>query len=229
LKKEKATGSKSKSKKKTSEKLGDKNEPALKEEKEEKRDEELQAESDNKDGEVKDASEPTAPSAMGDEALEPTEEAQDAQDDEEADESKDEVPEPETPSRTGHGRQPSLSLQSRMRSTSFRKGSVSGAPTSPSQETLSALSPDVGAGSAHEIFSKQAARLDELEKENKRLKKELETATTRQRKTEEELEELREDSSQLAELKSRSEKVTAKDEEINNLVRLCVSILRGQY
>ena len=54
---------------------------------------------------------------------------------------------PDTPSRPPHGRQPSLSIQSKMRSTSFRQAS-GGMPVSPSMVggsgsgTLAPLSPD---------------------------------------------------------------------------------------
>lgn len=126
----------------------------------------------------------------------------------------------DTPSRPNHGRQPSLSIQSKMRSTSFRQAS-GGIPLSPSAggtSNLAPLSPDGNA--MGEIYRKQAVRLDELEKENKRLSKDLEASENRWRKAEEELEELRSSSSQLAELKSRAEKAEAKSEEINKLVRL---------
>jgi hypothetical protein len=69
-----------------------------------------------------------------------------------------------------------------------------------------------------EIYRKQAARLDELEKENKRLVKDAEVAENRWRKTEEELEELREITGQVAELKSRAERAEAAAQETNKLV-----------
>ena len=69
-----------------------------------------------------------------------------------------------------------------------------------------------------EIYRKQAFRLDELEKENKKLLKDVETVESRWRKTEEELEELRETNGQVATLKSRAEKADAKAEEVNRLV-----------
>ena len=127
---------------------------------------------------------------------------------------------PKSPS---HARQPSLSLQSRMRSSSFRRTSVSQVPLSPSSNgskapNLPALSPDGDA--VTEIYRKQAFRLDELERENKRLSKEVEIAESRWRKTEEELEELRENSGQAAELKSRAETADARLEEIKKMVVL---------
>lgn len=70
-----------------------------------------------------------------------------------------------------------------------------------------------------DIYRKQAARLDELEKENRRLAKEAGEAEGRWKSMEAELEELRESSPEVAELRSRAQKADAKDEEINNLVR----------
>ena len=80
-------------------------------------------------------------------------------------------PKSETTDRSPHNRQHSLSLQSRMRSSSFRRTSLSQGPLSPSAD--GAKSPELGAMSPDaeslNIYRKQAARLDELEKENKRL------------------------------------------------------------
>ena len=95
------------------------------------------------------------------------------------------------------------------------------APLSPTTNggkppNLPALSPDGDA--VTEIYRKQAFRLDELERENKKLSKEVEVAETRWRKTEVQLEELRESSGQVAGLKSRADKVEAKTEEISRLV-----------
>ena len=133
---------------------------------------------------------------------------------------------PEIPSSPPHHRQPSLSLQSKMRSSSFRRTSIPQTPLSPTtngskQLSLPALSPDGDA--VTEIYRKQAFRLDELEKENKKLLKEIEISESRWRKTEEELEELREKSGQVAILKSRAEQADAKVEEVHKLVsRRCM-------
>jgi len=110
-----------------------------------------------------------------------------------------------------------------MRSSSFRRTSIPSTPLSPTTNgskppNLPALNPDGDA--VTEIYRKQAFRLDELERENKKLLKEVETAENRWQKTEEELEELRENSGQVAELKSRAEKADAKTEEVNKLVCL---------
>ncbi len=79
---------------------------------------------------------------------------------------------------------PSLSQQSKARSTSFRKSSVS-APLSPG-----VFSPD--GETAPDIYRKQVGRIEELEKENKRLAKEATDAEKRWQKAEEELADLRE-------------------------------------
>ncbi len=108
-----------------------------------------------------------------------------------------------------------------MRSSSFRRTSISQTPLSPSlngakSPILPVLSPD--GDSVAEIYRKQAARLDELEKENKRLAIEAREAEGRWKKTKEDLEELREASGELAELKARAEKAEAKNEELEKMV-----------
>ena len=85
-------------------------------------------------------------------------------------------------------RAPSLSLQSKLRSSSFRQASLSGGPLSPS--ALKGFSPD--GETAPDIFRKQALRIEELEKEAKRLAKEVQDGEKRWKKAEEELEDLRE-------------------------------------
>jgi len=83
-----------------------------------------------------------------------------------------------SPARRHLGRQPSVSLQSKIRSASFRHGA---APTSPAE-----------GDDFPDIYRKQMARIEELEKENKRLAKEAQESQTRWQKKEDELEELRE-------------------------------------
>ena len=128
----------------------------------------------------------------------------------------------ELPVRSPHGREPSLSLQSKMRSSSFRKTSISHGATSPppiaslKSPILPPLNPD--GDSVHEVFRKQAARLDELEKDNRRLEKELEDANARRRRTEEQLEDLRETSVEVVELKDKLEKAEEKTTEAEKLV-----------
>lgn len=75
------------------------------------------------------------------------------------------------------GRQPSISMQSKMRSASFRQG----APTSPAADE-----------DFPDIYRKQLAKIDELERENKRLTQEVEQSRARWHKDEDELEGLRE-------------------------------------
>ncbi|CZT08857.1 hypothetical protein WAI453_006054 [Rhynchosporium graminicola] len=81
-------------------------------------------------------------------------------------------------------RQPSLSLQSKMRSSSFRQST--GGPLSPGY----GFSPE--GDTAPDIHRKQAARIEELERENKRLAKEAIDGERRWKKAEEELEDIRE-------------------------------------
>lgn len=127
--------------------------------------------------------------------------------------------------RAGHGRQPSLSIQSKMRSSSFRKTSVSQGSHSPSPASAvlksppQSLPPLTGDGeSVHEVFRKQSTRIEELEKENKRLEKELEDNTTRFRKTEDELEDLREANVDGAELRDKLKEAEEKAASIESLV-----------
>ena len=121
----------------------------------------------------------------------------------------------------GHNRQPSLSLQSKMRSSSFRRASVSQGTVSPSANEM--YSPDIpipipDGDSVNSIYRKQAARLDELEKENKRLAKEAQDYEKKWKQTEEELENLQEASGEVAELKSRVQKADSQMEEHNRIV-----------
>ena len=126
-----------------------------------------------------------------------------------------------TPAKPANSHQPSLSLQSKMRSSSFRRTSVSQGPPSPT--TNGAKSPTLGVTSPDgdtitDIYRKQAARLEELEKENRRLAKEAGEAEGRWKRMEAELEEMREASPEVAELRSRAQKADAQDEENKKLV-----------
>lgn len=80
---------------------------------------------------------------------------------------------------------PSLAQQSKIRSTSFRAGSMSGALASPGP-----FSPD--GDTAPDIYRKHVARIEELEKDNRRLQKESEDSQKRWKKAEDELADLRE-------------------------------------
>lgn len=144
-------------------------------------------------------------------------------------------PDPETESqparldtpRAGHTRQPSLSIQSKMRSSSFRRTSISqGSAPSPAalKSPPQPLPPLTGDGdSVHEVFRKQSTKIEELEKDNKRLEKELSDATTRWRKTEDQLEDLREASVDGAELRERLKQAEEKVASIEALV-CCIEI-----
>ncbi|KAI1270605.1 hypothetical protein F5Y18DRAFT_17689 [Xylariaceae sp. FL1019] len=88
------------------------------------------------------------------------------------------IEEPSSPTQPA----PSLSQQSKLRSSSFRQG-----PLSP---TGGLLSPD--GETAPDIYRKQVARIEDLEKENKRLAKEASDAEKRYKKAEEDLADLQE-------------------------------------
>lgn len=97
---------------------------------------------------------------------------------------------------------PSLAQQSKARSTSFRQGSGSisiNAPLSPGAggaAGLGLLSPE--GETAPDIYRKHVQRIEELEKENKALAKELKDAEKRWQKAEGELADLREGESTAA-------------------------------
>ncbi|KAI1918635.1 hypothetical protein LOZ65_004783 [Ophidiomyces ophidiicola] len=117
-------------------------------------------------------------------------------------------------------RQPSLSIQSKIRSSSFRDASISQTGLTPTGSAIKSpplppLSPD--GNTAPELFRKQALKLEELEKENKRLEKELATATAKWRKSEEQLDDLRETNSETVELKDKLTAAEKKAEEIDQL------------
>lgn len=120
-----------------------------------------------------------------------------------------------TSERPAHGRQPSISVQSKIRSESFRKSSSGQTPTSP---TLKSPSVDPAEG-AQEVYKKQALRIEELERENKRLDTESQEATGRWRKLEEELQELRESSGDTVELQKKAQQAEARAQELEKLVR----------
>lgn len=87
-------------------------------------------------------------------------------------------------SNTTRQRQASLSIQSKIRSSSFRQST--GGPLSPGYT----FSPD--GDTAPDIYRKQAIRIEELERENKKLTKDVSDGERRWKKAEEELEEIRE-------------------------------------
>ncbi|KAK5086730.1 hypothetical protein LTS08_007143 [Lithohypha guttulata] len=103
------------------------------------------------------------------------------------------------------GRQPSVSMQSKMRSASFRQGA---APTSPAADE-----------DFPDIYRKQMARIEELERENKRLAQEAEESRARWHKKEEELEELREKATEQKGGDKDNEEVQKLRSEIDTLRR----------
>ncbi|KAF3491057.1 M protein repeat protein [Arthroderma uncinatum] len=131
---------------------------------------------------------------------------------------KEENSEESLPKVRSHGRQPSISVQSKLRSSSFRQDSklpginptASGVKSPPLP-----LSPD--GSTAPEMFRKQAIRLEELEKENKRLEKEVEVTSAKWKKSEEQLDDLREASTETVELKERLAKAAKQAEEVDKL------------
>ncbi len=144
---------------------------AKKEEKEEK--DEASADTSKAEETLEPSAAPTMPGVIEDQAKQ--EEGSDGKDVEET------VPELNN---THRPRQASLSVQSKMRSSSFRQSS--GGPLSPGY----GFSPD--GDTAPDIYRKQDMRIEELEKENRRLSKEAADGERRWKKAEEELEDLRE-------------------------------------
>jgi hypothetical protein len=127
--------------------------------------------------------------------------------------------------RSAHNRQPSLSLQSKLRSSSFRKGSLSQPALSPTSANLKSpnlplLSPEGDA--VTEIYRKQGQRIEELERENKRLEKDFDDGEVRWRKTEEEVEELREGRGDSIGLRDKANEFK---KEVKRLVCYCQVLL----
>lgn len=71
-----------------------------------------------------------------------------------------------------------------------------------------------------DIYRKQAARLEQLEKANRKLEKELKESEERRMKAMDEAEELREAKGELPILMERAKQADNKDEEIEKLVRI---------
>ncbi|KAF2748733.1 hypothetical protein M011DRAFT_336160 [Sporormia fimetaria CBS 119925] len=90
-----------------------------------------------------------------------------------------------------HGRKPSVAVESRLRSESFYRSSDPKSPASPPPMAM-------GGGVSGDIYREQAHRIEELEKENKRLAGEVEEAERRWQRGEEELEELRAEKGDVA-------------------------------
>lgn len=127
---------------------------------------------------------------------------------------------PDTP-RSVHGHRPSLSAQSKLRSTSFRRTSASqgNSPSPLSASKVPSLPPlTADEESVHEVFRKHSMRVEELEKDKKRLEKEVEEENSRRKSIEDQLQEFREASMDTSELKDRLDRAEKKAEEIEELV-----------
>jgi hypothetical protein len=108
-------------------------------------------------------------------------------------------------------RKPSQSEQSRQRSASFRRNSGLTSPTLSKSPALPSISAE---DEVQDIYRKQASRIDELEKENKA----REEAQSKLQKVQDELEQLRESSGDVAELKSKAALADKRHDEIEKLV-----------
>ncbi|KAL1297251.1 hypothetical protein AAFC00_004810 [Neodothiora populina] len=124
--------------------------------------------------------------------------------------------------RPGHARKESQSAQSRQRSESFRQASIS----SPAQLKSPGLPSISAEDEVQDIYRKQHARIEELEKDNKALKgAELEHMTKLQ-KADEEIEKLRESNAEIAEFKSRAAVADEKTKEVEKLNAEVTSLQR---
>lgn len=115
--------------------------------------------------------------------------------------------------KTEHGspsETPSLAQQSKLRSTSFRAGTAG--PSSPGP-----FSPD--GDTAPDIYRKQASRIEELERDNKKLSRESSDAEKRWRKAEDELSVLREADGDASSKSPASDEVEKLRSEIASLQR----------
>lgn len=110
----------------------------------------------------------------------------------------------------------SISQQSKMRSSSFRSSS---GPLSPSHE----FPPEEN--TAPDIYRKQAIRIEELEKENKRLAKEASDGERRWNKAEEDLADLREAEGDLSSKAKDTSSAAGSSGQLDKLVYLEISII----
>ena len=107
---------------------------------------------------------------------------------------------------TAESQEPSESQQSKERSKSFKTGESGASSSSASAEV-------------QELYRKQAARIEELEKENKDYKSSQEDVAARLAKTDEELESLRESTSDVAELRSKAKEAENTSTELASVQR----------
>ncbi|KAK4965605.1 hypothetical protein LTR66_012129 [Elasticomyces elasticus] len=122
--------------------------------------------------------------------------------------------------RTPKARKPSISLQSRQRSESFRQGSLASPIKSPTLLPLNA------GEEVQEVYRKQVSRIEELERENRALKDSKQDADARLVRVEEELEELRERSEEVAELRSKAKAADGMAKEVETLTTGLASLQR---
>ncbi|KAF1849472.1 M protein repeat protein-like protein [Cucurbitaria berberidis CBS 394.84] len=111
-----------------------------------------------------------------------------------------------------HGRKLSVAVESRQRSESFYRSGAAATPISPNP-----LSPSGGVTS--EVYREQAQRIEELEKDNKRLAGEVEDSENKRRKGEEELEELREGRGDVALAVAKGKEADQLKSEVESLKR----------
>lgn len=107
------------------------------------------------------------------------------------------------------GRQESHeAADSRLRSESFRRGEVNNGP----------LSPSIEGDAVQDIYRKQVARIEQLERDNKRLQKELDERQKALATSEKEVEELQDAQGDVTSLKAKAAKVDDTTEELKKLV-----------
>ncbi|CRK47687.1 hypothetical protein BN1723_007706 [Verticillium longisporum] len=142
-------------------------------------------------------------------AEEKADEAVEEKNEEAVEDTKPDTEEPSTEDRPASPSQaqPSLAQQSKLRSASFRKGSISTGVTGPLSP--GPFSPD--GESATDIYRKHVTRIEELEKENKRLAKDAAESEKRWKKAEEDLADLREEDGDA------SAKPPTSDEQVDKL------------
>ena len=113
-----------------------------------------------------------------------------------------------------------LSLASRMRSESFRRGSNTPSTPlrSPGTSSVETYDAATSADATHEVYKKQVIRIEGLEADVKRLSAELEARTRSLQKMESELEEFRDAHADVAELRQRAEEGDKNKDELEKLV-----------
>lgn len=121
---------------------------------------------------------------------------------------------------TSDSKAPDLSLASRMRSESFKRNSngPSSPLKSPSAPGTDSLEGASLSDATHEVYKKQAARIESLEREVKKLSSDLEARDRSLKKAEAELDEIRDGHADVAQLKQRAEEGDKSKDEVEKLV-----------